>query len=136
MAAISLGTSSVRSSERGTSLAQNVGGYVLAFGRGGRGEFADFDSNLFGKGDGGLRGLAVFVSVGEARSEKLLGNVRLRGCDAVSDDGYATRRGEGLHGGAGLVRQTLASDEVSDALLQVGCGGGDHARRDFFGTNL
>jgi len=77
--------------EGGAAFANDVGGNILTLGRGGGSELADFDSNFLGEGNGGLGGLAIFVSVGCAGAEELLGNVWLRGLESVGDDGDAAR---------------------------------------------
>ncbi len=98
------------------------------------------DSDLFGEGDGGLGGLAVLVGMGGGGAEKLLGNVGLRCGEAADEHGDAAGRGEGLRRAGPRTfaedREPLAGDEFADAALQLFGGGGNHARGNFFGTDL
>ena len=72
--------------------------------------------------------------MGGGGTEKLLGDVRLRGGEAVSDDSNAARRGKAST--VAVAAETLAGDKLGDAALQLLGGGGDHARGNFFGTDL
>ena len=94
----------------------------------------DGDVELARKCRGCRSRCSIFVGNLQRRPGDLLGDVGLRGRDCGRENGQAARRGVGLQRGG--FDKSLALQEVTHAASQFVARAIDHARGNFFGTDL